>query len=307
MWCISNADPPHQQCAAIIRRLGGTARAYCRTMEAAELMNGGIYNGVQVDPVTLLFNRLGERFAQLHEETRLVALTNMLEFRRNNGERINELLTRFEITLIRAQAEANFQMNFEGLAYMLLKVVGVNDVQLQSILQPTGGQFPTQQPQFTAMMGALRRMGHILENQPGNIASSLRGRSHASTTSAFPAFHGQDAQASFQARSGEDGYPMPPLEIEDASGWWPAQTTYDSQGWSFASLSRTEQDHQGSSAEVDRSMEVTELSGTDTDSSSDEYERWTIQRTSLAFPWTSVEKPFIGPTHSLRNAGAVSP
>ena len=65
---------------------------------------------------------------------------------------------------------------------------------------------------------------------------------------------------------------MPPLEIEDASGWWPEQPTYDSQGWSFASLSRTEQDHQDRLVEVDRSMEVTELSGTDTDSSSDEYE-----------------------------------
>ena len=67
-------------------------------------------------------------------------------------------------------------MSFEGLSYMLLRIVGVNDQQLLQLLAPFNGTFPQTQQQYSAMIGSMRRMGHILENQPGNIASSLRSR-----------------------------------------------------------------------------------------------------------------------------------
>ena len=70
-----------------------------RQMTPDELMNGGQVNGVMVDPVTLLFHGLQQRFAPLGEETRLASLTAIMTFGRRGNERINELLTRFETTL----------------------------------------------------------------------------------------------------------------------------------------------------------------------------------------------------------------
>ena len=43
---------PHQQCAAIIMRLGGSAREMARMVTPQDMMNGGILNGVAVDAVT---------------------------------------------------------------------------------------------------------------------------------------------------------------------------------------------------------------------------------------------------------------
>ena len=60
---------PHQQCAAIIMRLGGAAREMARMITQQEMAQGGIRNGVQVDPVTYLLGALHARFAQLEEES----------------------------------------------------------------------------------------------------------------------------------------------------------------------------------------------------------------------------------------------
>jgi hypothetical protein len=43
---------PAQQAAAIVMRLGGSARELVRSITPDEIMHGGQINGVQVDPVT---------------------------------------------------------------------------------------------------------------------------------------------------------------------------------------------------------------------------------------------------------------
>ena len=73
VWCITSDLQPHQQCAAIIQRLGGADRELARQMTPAEMINGGLVEGNPVDPVTLLFHGLHQRFAPLQEETRLSA------------------------------------------------------------------------------------------------------------------------------------------------------------------------------------------------------------------------------------------
>eukprot|EP00974_Lingulodinium_polyedra_P089020 8630204-Lingulodinium_polyedra.AAC.1 len=52
---------PHQQCAAIVMRLGGAAREMARMISPQEMMNGGLANGVQVDPATYLPGALRAR------------------------------------------------------------------------------------------------------------------------------------------------------------------------------------------------------------------------------------------------------
>jgi hypothetical protein len=242
-------------------------------MTPEQLMNGGNINGQVVGPVTLLFNALQTRFAPLNDETRLAALTNMMGFARRPNERINELLTRFETTHIRATNEASFSMNFEGMSYMLLRAIGVTDQQLIQLLAPTGGTFPSDQPQHTNLHAALRRMGHVLEHQPGNIAQSLlrvqqptqheprdaeRARQQGRNTRTF--FNDPD-----QARSGTvDKY---------------AGGGYDTHSWNEPQLADWDQSHLANSALTAARLSdqlgdgvLGDLSEIDTDTESDLFE-----------------------------------
>jgi hypothetical protein len=102
LWVMLTDLQPHQQCAAIITRLGGNAREVARMISPQEIMQGGVRNGIQLDPVSYLSAALQDRFAALGEETRLQSMTEMLEFARRPGESINSLLSRYEIVRLRA-------------------------------------------------------------------------------------------------------------------------------------------------------------------------------------------------------------
>ena len=86
-------------------RLGGAAREMARMITPQEMVQGGMRNGVQVDPVTYLLGARHARFAQLEEESRLTAMTEMLAFARRHGEGIDALLARYEIVRQRAVVE----------------------------------------------------------------------------------------------------------------------------------------------------------------------------------------------------------
>ena len=114
-----------------------------------EILHGGIVNGQQVDSVTLLIHALQQRYAPMQEGSRLVALTNIMTFGLRHGERINDLLTRFETSVMRAQTQAQWNMNTEGLSFMLLTTVGVNDQQVMQLLAPYAGNFPSTAQQYS--------------------------------------------------------------------------------------------------------------------------------------------------------------
>ena len=135
LWCLTSDLQPYQQCAAIMQRLGGVAKESASSkFTPQEIIHGGMVNGIPQDAVTYLFHGLKERFGALEEETRLNALVGFMQFQRKPNEHINELLTRFEIAMGRAENEAGFVMNIEGLSWMLLRVIGVNQAQFQEIL-----------------------------------------------------------------------------------------------------------------------------------------------------------------------------
>ena len=69
------------------------------------LINGGVRNGVQLDPVTYLLGSLQVRFVALEEESRLTSMTEFLAFSRKPGEAINALLARYETVRQRASIE----------------------------------------------------------------------------------------------------------------------------------------------------------------------------------------------------------
>ena len=167
---------PYQQVASVILRLSGAAKELARTLTPNEIMNGGISpTGVQLDPLSYLVVGLHARFAPLGEETRLQAMTDLLSFGRRGGEGINQVLTRYEIVRQRARTEGLFVMSTEGCALQLLRACGVSTNQMMQLLQPFNTNLPANEQQLSALFAAMRRMGHITENTPGNIGATLHG------------------------------------------------------------------------------------------------------------------------------------
>merc|ERR1712185_248532 len=54
LWVMLTDLAPHQQCAAIIMRLGGQARELARMISPQEIVAGGMRDGQLLDPVTYL-------------------------------------------------------------------------------------------------------------------------------------------------------------------------------------------------------------------------------------------------------------
>lgn len=81
--------------AAITLQLGVAARELTHHMSHDEMTPGGLVNGIQVDPVTYLLSHLASQFAPLGEETRLVAMTELMMSQRQPNENIDTLLRRF--------------------------------------------------------------------------------------------------------------------------------------------------------------------------------------------------------------------
>ena len=201
LWIFQTNLQPHQQCAAIMGRLRGEARDLARQMSAEEIARGAVVDGRPVDSVTLLFHALKQRFAPLAEEARLAALNQFMNFRRREHEQINSLITRFETSHARAVSEGGFNMSYEGLSFMLIKIIAPTDQQLLQILQPFNSNFPTTQADFYAMLHAIRRMGHILEHHPGNISSQLRHGAGSSSSSSHQRSHYADRGGNNETRS----------------------------------------------------------------------------------------------------------
>ena len=57
---------------------------------------------------------------------------------------------------------------------ILLRPIGVSSSDLINVLQPVQGQSPSTEADFDAMCMTLRRMGHIRENAPCNLAHAQR-------------------------------------------------------------------------------------------------------------------------------------
>ena len=200
-WCIlANDMDEAQQAAAIVQQLQGSARELARNMTFTDITTGGLVNGVQTGPVTFLLSHLAQHFAPLGEESRLTALSELMNFHRIGGESIDALQARFRTLRFRAQQGGQgLTMSWEGYAWQLLKACRVNHQQLLNILQPYQGRFPSSEPEFDSMQLTLRRMGHILENAHGNIAAQLR-----SSPSNFFTNDEQNAQPQDPWSSGPD-------------------------------------------------------------------------------------------------------
>ena len=157
LWVMLTDMAPHQQCAAIIMRLGGQARELARTISPQEIVAGGMRDGQLLAPVTYLLGALQSRFANLEEETRLQSMTEMLAFARRSGESINAMLARYEVVRQRAANEGHFVMSIEGCALQILRAAGIHASQLTTLLHQFGGRLPVNENEYQAMITQVRR------------------------------------------------------------------------------------------------------------------------------------------------------
>ena len=65
LWILLTDLQPPQQVAAIILRLGGTAREAVNHLTPQDIANGGLIEGVQHGPVEFLMLNLANYFADL--------------------------------------------------------------------------------------------------------------------------------------------------------------------------------------------------------------------------------------------------
>ena len=130
LWVMLTDLAPHQQCAAIITRLDGTARQIGRMMTTNEITTGANANGQMVDSVTYLIHALHLRFSSLEEEGRLTSMTEMLAFERRPNEPINSLIARYETVRQRAAVEGQLTMSIEGCALQLCRAIPLRPDQL---------------------------------------------------------------------------------------------------------------------------------------------------------------------------------
>ena len=142
---------PHQQAAAIVLRLGGAAREVVRDITADEMMNGGVIHGQQLEPVTYIVAGLQMRFAQLDDESRLAAMTQLLAFQRLHGENINAVLSRYDMVRRRARHEGNFVMSWEGCSLQLLRALNVNSQQMIQFYSLSDLAFPAPSRSSTSL------------------------------------------------------------------------------------------------------------------------------------------------------------
>ena len=107
---------------------------------------------------------------------------------------MDAFLVRFDVLRNRATMRGGLGLNHQGLAWLLLRALGVTADQLDRLLQPTNGNLPQNEAQLLALLERVRRQGHIYEG-------SLRHPSHQAgvgdpgTYHFYPTFSGESAGA----------------------------------------------------------------------------------------------------------------
>ena len=103
----------------------------------------------------------------------------MMTFSRHEGERVDDLLTRFGIPWSRARQTGDLMIGREGLGYLLLRARGLSDNKLVMILHCYKVASPGVGARPLRACQRLRRLGHVWERAPGNLGSAARAGARA--------------------------------------------------------------------------------------------------------------------------------
>ena len=77
LWSIATELEPARKAAAVMLNLRAAAREVSRQIPPQAIVDGGVINGIAVDPLTFLMHALQERFGNLGAEVRVQAVTRL--------------------------------------------------------------------------------------------------------------------------------------------------------------------------------------------------------------------------------------
>ena len=107
-------------------------------------------------------------------------------------------------------------MSVEGAALQLLRACHVNPSQLMTLLQPLNNHLPTTEAEFRQLQDRMRRIGHVLEHAPNNVAQSLRGNQEARQGAYAALQNAASTTPTMNAYFGSPGFQDAP---DDWQGW----------------------------------------------------------------------------------------
>ena len=179
LWLAATDLDEHQTAAAIVLRLGGTARMLARELDLDVLINGQVQDlqdgqgAIHRQGAVLLLYALSRRFNILNQEQQIASISEFLSFRRKHGETIDEVLTRWELVRLRAQNLGQAAVTEAGLSWLVLSFLQLPASQWPLLLAPTNGRLPSIQAEYSAFLEYLRRHGHLYERQ-GDPSRNIR-------------------------------------------------------------------------------------------------------------------------------------
>ena len=116
-----------EKTALVMLSLRGAAKELSRQIPPQIIVQGGVINGTQVDPLTYLMHSLQERFGNLGEEVRVQAVTELMTFQRKHHEPIDSLLVRFEAVRSRSAEQGGAIVSIQGISWLLLRAIGITE------------------------------------------------------------------------------------------------------------------------------------------------------------------------------------
>ncbi|CAK0800860.1 unnamed protein product [Prorocentrum cordatum] len=184
LWCAATELQQHQRGPAIVQRLGGTARDLCREVPVEAIAHGRFdqLGNLVEDGVQMLITGLRRRFGPLDVQSSISTIVELLTFRRQERESVDDAITRFEALRARvAQLDDPFVLPTPVLALLFLEALHVPKAVYPLVLQANSGQLPLTLDQLNSVIGMVRQQGHFAEHThagPQNLAEGYRGKGY---------------------------------------------------------------------------------------------------------------------------------
>ena len=117
--------------------------------------------------------QLQRRFAPLQQEIQITSISDIFNFKRHNGESSDEMLSRFDLTVHKAQALGQVGFPEAAKSWMLLTALGIGRHNWPMILAPTQGALPNNPAEYGDFQQYVRRHGHLTDRDTHSNSLSL--------------------------------------------------------------------------------------------------------------------------------------
>lgn len=178
VWAASTDVPEARLGPACAQRITGAAKIVVREIPIGTLINGGLVpdaagNPVQLTGIGMLLRILERRYGAAPQEVQIHALSEFMGFVRGHHESTDAVLARFEILLNKAELQGGFQFGPQIKAWLLLSHLRIPRTSWFTLLAPTQGMLPGDDPEYVEFAQYLRRNGHMYDKVAADPQKTL--------------------------------------------------------------------------------------------------------------------------------------